>query len=878
MTALNACTIVAKNYLPFARVLARSFLEHHPDGRFFVLLIDRGEDLVRPEDESFTLVEVEELDNVPDLDAFLFKYTILESSTAIKPYFIEHLFRRFELPNLCYVDPDILVLRPLEEVSRRLDPGSDDRTSIVLTPHLDEPMPDDGAHPSELTILQAGSYNLGFLGLRWTPVTERLLTWWQERLYDQCLVRIDQGLFVDQKWMDIVPGIFEDFHLLLHPGYNVAYWNLHGRELTRTGDDDANGDSYLAKGEPLVFFHFSGIDPHHLDLVSKYQNRFVFSDLGLACDLYRHYRDLLLAAGFDDCRHWPYAYGKLDNGVAIPDAARELYLSLELARRRRFGNPFITADAGSYWQWMNGPVDGGRPKPPYLTRLQKHLWSSRPDLQESYPDVEGKDFTCFCSWLLDTGRFEFGLDDAYLDTVHRESRATLWTAGGLKRRLKNRWQRFDHSETGKQLKRMVKRALGHKRSKAVRRRLRAGRPVVTADAVTEARRHRLRAPQKLDRLGVNLVGYLDAETGMGEAARSLARSFATTDVPVSLHSIDLNVLARREDPTLSMTPASPAESHFPYDFNLFVVNADQVGQVYEHLGAEVFGGRYNVGLWLWELEVFPDAFRGAFDVLHEIWTPSTFCADAISQVSPIPVRRVPLPVEPVVEEEFDRDHFGLPAEAFVVFFMFNYLSHFERKNPLAVVEAFKRACPDDDALLVLKTAHSDFAPEASRALAEACRGSNVRILDEYLSRDEIRALTRLCDAYVSLHRSEGFGLTLAEAMYYGKPVIATPYSGVTDFFNLNNGFPVQYELVELGDGEGPYPAGARWAQPSVSDAADQLEFLYRDPLLRESFGGRAQADVRAELSLEAVGRRLTRLFRGIVRETARKSVRRPSPT
>lgn len=866
---LNACTIVAKNYLPFARVLARSFLEHHPGGRFFVLLIDRSEGYVRPEDEPFTIVEAEALDNVPDLDAFLFKYTILESSTAIKPYFLEHLFRRFELDNLCYVDPDILVLRPLEDVARRLDPESRDRTSIVLTPHLDEPIPDDGAHPSELTILQAGAYNLGFLGLSWTPVTERLLRWWQERLYDQCLVRIDEGLFVDQKWMDVVPGIFEDFHVLLHPGYNVAYWNLHGRPITR------DGEGYLTKDRPLVFFHFSGIDPHHLDLVSKYQDRFTFADLGLAGELYRRYAALLLEAGFDDCRGWPYAFGRFDNGVAIPDGARELYLSIELARRGRFGNPFVTGGDGSFWSWMNGPADGGRPRPPYLTRLQKHLWSSRPDLQENYPDVEGRDFPTFCSWLLDTGRFEFGLEDAFLDTVHRESRATLWTAGGLKRRLVNRWQRFDHSETGKKLKRVIKRALGHKRSKAVRRRLRPDRPVVTADAVAEARRHRLRAPRKLDHLGVNLVGYLDAETGMGEAARSLARAFATTEIPVSLHSIDLNVLARRQDPTLQ-----GAGSHFPYDVNLFVVNADQVGHVYQHLGAEVFGGRYNVGLWLWELEVFPDAFRGAFDVLHEIWTPSTFCVDAISQVSPIPVRRLPLPVEPLVEEAFDRTHFDLPPESFVVFFMFNYLSHFERKNPLAAIEAFKKAFPGDDdgALLLLKTAHSELAPETHQALLEAARGADVRIVDEYLSRDEIRSLTRLCDVYLSLHRSEGFGLTLAEAMYYGKPVVATAYSGVTDFLDQSNSFLVPYRLVELGDDEGPYPAGARWAAPSAGDAADHLRNLRNDPQLRESFGERARADVRAELSLEAVGRRLDKLFRGIVRETARKSVRRPTPT
>ena len=147
---LAACTIVAKNYLPFARVLARSFAEHHPGGRFFVLLVDRNDGHVRPEEEPFTLVEVEELTNVPELGPFLMKYTILEASTAVKPFFLELLFDRYELANLVYFDPDILILGSLDQLAARVE-----KSSIVLTPHLTTPI-DDDAHPGELAILQAG--------------------------------------------------------------------------------------------------------------------------------------------------------------------------------------------------------------------------------------------------------------------------------------------------------------------------------------------------------------------------------------------------------------------------------------------------------------------------------------------------------------------------------------------------------------------------------------------------------------------------------------------------------------------------------------------------------------------------------------------------
>lgn len=861
MSTLAACTIVAKNYLPFARVLARSFAEHHPGGRFFTLLIDRNEGYFEAENEPFTVVEVEELESVPDLDQFLFKYTILESSTAIKPYFLEYLFERYDLANLVYFDPDILILDSLDELAELVD-----RHSIVLTPHLTDPV-DDDAHPGELAILQSGVYNLGFLALRRSEVSERMLRWWQERLYDQCLVRVERGLFVDQKWMNLVPTLFGDFHALRHPGYNVAYWNLHGRTVSQ------HNGGYRSNGEPLVFFHFSGIQPDNMEQVSKYQDRFVLRDLGEAARLYRRYRDRLYEAGFQECRGWPFAFGHFSDGVAIPDGARALYHSLAPDRRRRFGDPFDAAGDGSFFRWLNEPASGRRRKPPYLTRLLALFHGARSELQEAFPDVEGADFPAFCSWLADYGRYELRLDEAFLGTIHRESRATQFTVGGFKRRLENRLKRLYQSEAAKRMRWVLKRRLGRQRAAALRQRLRPSSASDIAGATPAG--HRLRAPSRLEHLGINLIGYLQAETGMGEAARSLARALETTEVPVSLHSLDLNVLARREDPTYAAV-----ESTFPHDVNLLVVNADQVRPVWDHLGADVLGGRYNVGFWLWELETFPETYRSAFDVLHEIWTPSSFCVEAISRISPVPVRRLPLPVAPLRGERFDRGHFGLPEGAFVFFFMFNFLSYFERKNPLAVVRAFRRAFGEgDDVLLLLKSSQSDFAPEALEALEREIDGAGrIRLIDEYLSRDEIHSLTALSDAYVSLHRSEGFGLTLAKAMHSGKPVVATPYSGNADFFNLNNGYPVEYRLVELVEDAGPYPAGGRWAEPDGEHAARQMRAVFDDPERRRTLSERARSDVERELGLEAVGRRLSERFHEILRQAGRDAIRRPHPT
>jgi len=855
---LNACTIVSKNYLAFARVLAASFRRHCPGGRFFVLLVDRNDDHIDPTAEDFELLEIEELardrpgGNVDDLPGFVFKYSLLEANTAIKPFLLEYLFERHDLANLVYFDPDIQIFRPLDELASLVE-----KYSVVLTPHLTSPI-DDGAHPGELAVLQAGSYNLGFVALRHTEVSRRLLTWWRDRLYERCVVRIEDGLFVDQKWMDLVPGLFKDVYVLTHPGYNVAYWNLHDRPISIE-----NGEAKSA-GEPLYFFHFSGIDPDALEQVSKHQDRYTLGEIGGAAELYRGYRDALLEAGYREAKPWPYAFGRFSNGAPIPDAARRLYLDLGPRRRKRFGDPFDAERPRSYFEWLNQPVDPKAKEPPYLNQLLYALYQTRSDLRRIFPDPAGKDFYDFCSWVEGFGRYELELDDAYLTTLHRESRATLFTLGGLKRRLVNRAKRAYHSELGKKVRFMLKRMLGHERARELRDQIRP--PAAAAPARLGSPRKRLAPPRQIERPGLNVVGYARAETGMGQATRGLVRALGTGEVPHGLHPLSLNVVARNQDGSLD--DLAPADGEpFAYDVNLFVVNADQVPPVAEHLGKEVFGGRYNVGFWLWELEDFPEVWRPAFDLLHEIWAPSSFCVDAISKVSPIPVRRVPLPVVHEPPAEVDRGRFGLPDDRYVFLFTFNYLSYFERKNPLAVVRAFKKAFgAGEEALLVIKTSQSDFAPEDHQRLLQESEGAEVKVLDTYLDREEVDALMAAADAYVSLHRSEGYGLTVAEAMVLGKPVIATPYSGVSDFFDLNSGYPVRYQRIELERDVGPYRAGSHWAEPEVEHAAELMRHVYEHPEEAQEMGRKARAAIVEKLSYERVGRELEARYQEILRQ------------
>jgi len=321
-----ACTIIAKNYLPMARVLYESWNAFHPDCPLYVLLLDSPWGFFDPEAEPFQSVLVPELD-IPNLNSFLFKYALLEASTAVKPYLLTYLFRRYSMDKLLYLDPDILILHSLDGLKHSLDDAS-----VLLTPHLLSPLPTDGHRQTEHDILKSGAYNLGFLGLRNGPASQQLLRWWCDKLYHYCIVAIEDSLFVDQKWMDLVPGMFDGVRILRDPGYNVAYWNLHERSVSVA-------DGISVNGKPLYFFHFSGFDPDKPEIVSKYQDRFQMTNIGDTRKIYDKYRLLLIEKGWNQTSGWKYDHDFFRDGAEIPRWARRYYWSLG-ADEMHLGDPF----------------------------------------------------------------------------------------------------------------------------------------------------------------------------------------------------------------------------------------------------------------------------------------------------------------------------------------------------------------------------------------------------------------------------------------------------------------------------------------------------------------------------------------------------------
>ncbi len=338
-----ACTIIAKNYLPMARVLAESWHRFHPQCPIYVLLLDSPEGFFRPADEDFVSVSVTDLD-IPNLDGFLFKYSVLEASTAVKPYLVKHLLQRYSVQKLLYLDPDILIANPLDGLRTALSTAN-----ILLTPHLTSPLPEDGLLQSEHDILKSGAYNLGFIGMRASQELDRLLEWWCGKLYHHCLVNIEGNLFVDQRWVDLVPGLFSDVTIVRDPGYNMAYWNLHERRLSFNESIVVN-DTF-----PLFFFHFSGYDADKPWIVSKHQSRFDMTNIGETRRIYAQYRDLLIKHGWNETKGWKYGRDFFFNGTRIPASARRYYWSLG-PDVERLGNPFAWLDEEAEVDERDGPV------------------------------------------------------------------------------------------------------------------------------------------------------------------------------------------------------------------------------------------------------------------------------------------------------------------------------------------------------------------------------------------------------------------------------------------------------------------------------------------------------------------------------------------
>ncbi len=857
-----AATIVSNNYIAQARVFARSFLRHNPGARVQVAIVDMPDDRIDYGHEPFETVFASEL-GIPNFHHFAFKYSILELNTAVKPSFLRHLHRTIGCRSLCYFDPDILVTADLAPLYEKLN-----SYRLILTPHITQPMDGDRpAIPSERDLLSAGVFNLGFLGISFDEESLRFLDWWSRKVYCECLSRPDLGLFVDQKWMDLAPAFLSNTAVLREAGYNVAYWNLMQQQLARKGDD------WFAGHERLRFFHFSGYDPDNPKELSKYQDRIQLSDRPDVQPLFDLYRSLLEQEDHSSLRKIRYQYSAFDNGAVIPLPARQILQSVD-ADGRRWSNPFKTEGPDSFFSWLQTPVIGSSAC--QVTRLALALWDHRRDLQTAFPTPTGEHAEAFADWFANGSECETHIDPVFRDPVRKSllyaqaSRTGSTGAGpsdqqvilpadadlgqgppqmpevamqiyrqrpdltacfpdpfGLSRKRFAFWYVTHGSSeyalefplvwpTVRSLPFWLKARAAmwwFRRYLAVKERQllvtndNSGRTNGSHLAASE--RPRVRKPGSR---GVTVVGWTDAPTGVGQACRGSLAALDAAALPYSVETLPHgNQFSRRI-------------ARIDYEVLLFHVNADMM-PIVKGLAPGSRSARFQIGYWFWELSHFPLDFQTSFLDLNEVWAPSVFCQQAYTSISPIPVRLVPPCVIPPKGEKMDRARWGIRQGTFLFLTTFDTLSIPERKNPSGAIRAFQRlieAGPPTKAHLLVKVKHAEQTPEVVDRLRVLAANLPITLITASYTRSQMDRLLATCDAYVALHRSEGLGLPLIEAMFCGKPVIGTGYGGCTDFLSEETGWPVAYRLVPIQRPAGPYPVGAVWADPDVDDAARQM--------------------------------------------------------
>ena len=353
--------------------------------------------------------------------------------------------------------------------------------------------------------------------------------------------------------------------------------------------------------------------------------------------------------------------------------------------------------------------------------------------------------------------------------------------------------------------------------------------------------------------GVNLIGYLQAAKGISEAARSNLLAIGAAKIPCAAVNYDAGV-----SPSLKTEPVPPALylNKFIFHTNIIHINPPQLPDLWKKFKKKDLIGRYTIGVWYWELPNFPEEWRFAFDLVDEVWVASQFVFDSVSAVSTVPVIKIPPCVEVESKCDMSRLDFGLPSDAFLFLCSYDVLSVQKRKNPESAIEAFKRAFLMDDLSvgLVIKVNNAQEKPEEIKEIKNKMRGYlNYYILDEVFDRAKMDELLNLIDVYISLHRSEGFGLVPAEAMFLGKPVVMTNWSGNVDFMTKNNSCGVDFKFIPVGSNAAPYDANQVWAEPDISHATEYLKQLVVDTAYYQAISLEASKTIREQFSSTKTG-------------------------
>lgn len=354
------------------------------------------------------------------------------------------------------------------------------------------------------------------------------------------------------------------------------------------------------------------------------------------------------------------------------------------------------------------------------------------------------------------------------------------------------------------------------------------------------------------KLGINVFGFIGGEFGLGEAVRLIIKALKKADIPVSLINYDIQTNHRNNDNTYDNY-----SNNAPYSINLVLMGPSEGKRILAHYPEDFFKNKYNIFYLNWESEYISSEYVENLRLYDEIWVPAQYCKEIVEKYLTAPVKVIPYPIAIELDNNSDEEaeRFYNP-DSFNFFFMFDYNSTLERKNTINLINAFEKAFGKTDTTvsLIVKTSKSTKFLKEKELLESHINGfKNVKIVEKIYDKQTLYKIIKGCDAYISLHRSEGFGLTMAEAMFFGKPVIATNYSGNLEFMNQENSFLVDYTKTAISASIINYDSNTIWSEPSVDHAAELMKIVKENSEAVKIKAEKGRQTMLQDFSVERIG-------------------------
>ncbi len=830
--------------------------------------------------KNFQLITMDQMEQSLEhfhLLKFAFMYDLVELQTTLKPFAFQYTFKELGATAALYLDNDIWVTDSLGEIQHHLT-----HRSCVITPHYSSPVPEDGKRQEDKDVLASGVFNFGFVSFSNTKASAGFLNWWAEKLSKYGFAVIEKHMFYDQNWGMFIPAFFdhEDYFVIRDLRYNVAYWNLHERGAGLHLKED--GYPYLENpktqmDERVVFMHFSGmslLEKYDMDHISRHQNRFSLLDFPRLRAIFDAYLGLVEKHNTIHYREIPYGFNNFTDGSPIDLWMREVYAAAIfpirtdefdyvpnppyetnfspflriMFRDEVFHNPFCASNSchtdttkQRFHQWMwdvtaDKAVDAKGVF--FHSFIERKIWDSRKDLQKIAKYPFEKDFVTWRQWFI---------NHAVNDETISEVSFNQWIAK-LEYHVNNHWK-FHHKAT---------------------------------DDVNQE-------------LGLNILGWHAGHFSIGISGTKIIRAAMKVGIDVNAVEIAMPPDHIFKTPDKLDFPLSRSIAH---PINFIVVNALDFYIPLDDIPGVIWNHKYNIAYWAWELDKFRPEWMITMSHLDEVWCPSEFIKNAIEnsegyELNPIPVKVLPIPHEKkqIVEKKGEQKSDLLykifdehkKTKSFVFLVAFDFHSYIERKNPEGAIKAFLDAFPaaDDKKMkyrLIVKS-HFGTSNDIEEMRKVANHDPRVTFLNELLSDSDNQKLYEHQDCFLSLHRSEGYGMVILETLSNGIPVIATDYSGNVDFFAViphfhdQCAFPVSYKIVELEGTFGPYEQGNHWAEPNHDSAVEAMRKVVKNDCKR-NHGKDISKAILDVFGSEAVGRRMKKM----IQESRPALLRKQRPT